>query len=168
MFLCDLIESNTKLFNLANVTLWTPRVPNGKGCPVLLSTIRTSASSIMSSAWGKAFGINSLKWDTLCGRTGLRLREKYLNCKPLECHQIYFWCHYFRNSPHFFPCVIVLFLHRILFPKTFHLDTFEMPFPPICKPLQASVEQVAWYMHQDSKTWESCLKLKWYVSSCRD
>lgn len=49
---------------LAVLTLWTPRVPKGRGLLVLVSMRRTSASSIMLCPPGKAWGMNSLKWAT--------------------------------------------------------------------------------------------------------
>ena len=58
------------------------KIWNIEWIPVLLSTTKTSASRIRSSAWGNALGINSLKCLTLCGITGFKLREKYLKSDP--------------------------------------------------------------------------------------
>lgn len=55
----------TKLQSVCAVlTLWTPRVPKGRGLLVLVSMRRTSASSIMLCPPGNAWGMNSLKWAT--------------------------------------------------------------------------------------------------------
>ena len=63
-------------------TLWTPRVPNGKGLLVLLSTNKTSASKMRSSPEGKAFGMNSEKCCTWKFKKFITVQSKKPGVSP--------------------------------------------------------------------------------------